>query len=267
MAVPSSITDLSVTAASNSPAGTDPIGTTLDDFLRSIQAIMKQQFSTGTTVASSATITPLADGNYIQVTGVTGITAIGSTNSWNGRIVVLEFAGILTITHNGASLILPGAVNITTAAGDVLAFVQESSGNWRCVFYQPAGGNLTSAAIGVTVQAYDADTAKLDVAQTFRAVQKSTVTTDNDLTIDCSTAMDVVCTPTAGGALTLNNKAAGQKFEILFINNSNYAITLGANIKVQSTLLATISATGRYILAARCLDGTNIDLTCSGALA
>jgi hypothetical protein len=128
-------------------------------------------------------------------------------------------------------------------------------------------GLLSSAEIGSTVQAYDVDTAKLDVAQTFSAVQKSTVTTDNDLTIDCATAMDVVCTPTAGGALTLNNKAAGQKFEILFINNSNYAITVGANIKVQSTLLATISVTGRYILAARCLDGTNIDLTCSGALA
>ncbi len=151
MPIPSTIADISTTAASNSPAGTDAIGTSLDDYLRTIQAILKVQFSTGTTLASASTITPLADGNYIQVTGTTSITAIGSTNSWNGRVIVLRFAGALTLTHNATSLILPGGANITTVAGDVLGFVQESSGNWRCIFYQPSGG----------YQAYDADLAAI----------------------------------------------------------------------------------------------------------
>ena len=125
---------------------------------------------------------------------------------------------------------------------------------------------IKDSEVGSVVQGYDAATAKTNVAQTFTAVQKSTVTTDNDLSINLATAMDAVCTPTAGGALTFTNIAAGQKLEILFVNGSNYAITKGANIKCPSTLFSTISATGRYILAARCLDGTNVDLTVSGKM-
>jgi len=45
MAVPTAITDLSVTAASNSPAGSDAIGTTLDDFLRSHGAFIAQLYT------------------------------------------------------------------------------------------------------------------------------------------------------------------------------------------------------------------------------
>lgn len=133
MSVPTSITDLSTTASNNSPAGSDSIGTSLDDFLRGIQAILKQQFVAGTTLASGTTITPLADGNYITVSGTTTITTIASTNSWNGRIIVLKFSGALQLTHS-ATLIMPLAANYTTTANDVLAFVQESSGTWRCIF-------------------------------------------------------------------------------------------------------------------------------------
>lgn len=43
MPVPSSITDLSTTAASNSPAGSDPISNNLDDYLRGIQAIVRAE--------------------------------------------------------------------------------------------------------------------------------------------------------------------------------------------------------------------------------
>lgn len=166
-------------------------------------------------------------------------------------------------------------VNATADGWDYLSSAQvlteigaAASNHTHTGVYEPADATiLKDADIGVSVQGYDADTAKTDVAQTFTAVQKSTVTTDNDLTIDMSSTMDAVCTPTAGGQLTFTNVAAGQKMEILFVNDSNYAITVDTTTKVQSTLLATISATGRYILAARCLDGTNVDLTCSGALA
>lgn len=132
MPLPSSIYDLSTSAASNSPAGFDSIGTSLDDYLRAIQAIIKQQFSTGTQLASGSTITPQADGNFINVTGTSSITGIASTNSWNGRIVVLKFSDALTLTHS-ANLVLPNAANITTATNDVFSFVQESTGVWLCI--------------------------------------------------------------------------------------------------------------------------------------
>lgn len=142
MAVPTSITNLSTTASSNSPAGTDSVGTTLDDYLRAIQGILKTTISQGSTITAASTITP-GDGNYFEVSGSTGITAIGSTNSWNGREIVLKFSSTPALTHS-SNLILPGSANITCAAGDVASFVQESSGTWRCSVFQKANGEPVS---------------------------------------------------------------------------------------------------------------------------
>ena len=93
----------------------------------------------GTDIASAATLGITETGNYFQVTGTTGITAIGSVNSTYNTEITLEFTGILTITH-GASLQLPGDANITTAAGDVGKFTEISSGVWVCTNWQSAIG-------------------------------------------------------------------------------------------------------------------------------
>jgi hypothetical protein len=89
---------------------------------------------------ASATTTDIgaAASNYVRVTGTTTITALGTIASGVRRKVV--FGGILTLTHNATSLILPTGANITTAAGDCAEFESEGSGNWRCTSYQPATG-------------------------------------------------------------------------------------------------------------------------------
>ena len=114
------------------------------------------------TLASGTTVTPPSTAKVFSVTGVTAITTIASTNSWDGREITFVFAGILTLTH-GANLALPGSANITTAANDVAVFVQTASGAWRCEFYQRAdgsfatkgylplsGGTMTGAVTGIT---------------------------------------------------------------------------------------------------------------------
>lgn len=147
MPVPSTAADLSTTAASNSPAGSDAIGTSLDDYLRSIQAIIKQQDSKGADIASSTTIDIPSSGKYFVVTGTT--TIAGISDDWNGRTVVLKFSGALQLTHS-ASFILPGSANITTAAGDCLMAVNESTGVWRVVSYQRVNGTpVLSAFVSV----------------------------------------------------------------------------------------------------------------------
>lgn len=158
MTTPSSMSDLSTTAASNNPAGSDA-PSTIDDQIRALAAIVRQNVTKGTDIASASSITIPASGNYFVVTGTTGITGIADTNSWYGREVVLKFSGALTITHS-SSLILPGATNIITAAGDVIGFVSESSGVWRCSAFT-SGKPLDTADIGVSVQAYDAELAAL----------------------------------------------------------------------------------------------------------
>ena len=93
---------------------------------------------------ASATSTDIGAilGNYVHVTGTTTITGLGTIQAGTRRIV--EFDDILTLTHNGTSLILPGGVNITTAAGDVATFVSEGSGNWRCTSYTRANGRAVA---------------------------------------------------------------------------------------------------------------------------
>jgi hypothetical protein len=63
--------------------------------------------------------------------------------------VQFKFAAACTITHNATSMILPGAANLTTAAGDVLTFTNEaaqdaSGSNWRCSSYILASGGPIS---------------------------------------------------------------------------------------------------------------------------
>jgi len=130
-----------------------------------------------------------------------------------------------------------------------------------------SGDTVATLIIGTDVQAYDADTAKTDVAQTFTASQRGTVTTDNDGSFDMSVTNNFLCTPTGGFALTFTNITAGQSGNIILVNGSNYAITAAAATKVAATTLATISATGTYWLSYYSPDGTNVYVANTGALA
>ena len=104
----------------------------------------------GANIASATALTLGTDGNYFNVTGVTTITSIATT-SHIGTTFKLEFDGILTLTHNATSLILPSGANITTAVGDVAEFVEISSGNFKCVNYERADGTgLVSATGGLS---------------------------------------------------------------------------------------------------------------------
>ena len=119
--------------------------------------------------------------------------------------------------------------------------------------------------IGTDVQAYNANNAVTNTAQTFSVSQRGTVTTDNDLSFDMNVTNNFKCTPTAGGALTFTNITAGQSGYVLLVNGSNYAITAAATTKVGTTFLSTISATGTYLISYMS-DGTNVYCTASGAL-
>ena len=93
---------------------------------------------------ASATTTKLASarGPVLHVSGTTTITSFGNAPSGMVRTVIFDDA--LLLTHNGTSLILPGAANITTTAGDVATFVSEGGGNWKCTEY-----TFTSVAYSV----------------------------------------------------------------------------------------------------------------------
>lgn len=103
----------------------------------------------GTNIASAATIT-IGNGRYFHVTGTTGITDIDWSEATNGREAILIFDGILTLTHDATTLVLPGGANITTAAGDRAAFIQDAADNVYCIWYQRADGSALVASAGLS---------------------------------------------------------------------------------------------------------------------
>jgi hypothetical protein len=117
---------------------------------------------------ASATTTNIgaATGNYVNVTGTTTITGLGTVQAGTERTVT--FTGALTLTHNATSLILPGGANILTAAGDSALFRSLGSGNWKCITYTrnaytPGGGQivtLLSGAVDTTASAIPIDDTK-----------------------------------------------------------------------------------------------------------
>lgn len=99
---------------------------------------------------ASATTTDLSTmtGDSGIITGTTTITGFGTVQA--GTIKHLTFSGILTLTYNATSMILPKAwSNITTAAGDTGIFRSLWSGNWICISYTKADGTaLVSTSAG-----------------------------------------------------------------------------------------------------------------------
>ena len=93
--------------------------------------------------------------NRVLITGTTTITSFGSVPN---IIRFVRFAGILTITHNGTSLVLPTGTNITTAADDIALFTSDASGNWRLISYNKANGQALVGSAGGSVvrQSYTA---------------------------------------------------------------------------------------------------------------
>lgn len=180
--VASTLRAWSATEGSNAPSGSTVIGSGLDDNLRTIQAVLRKYLaSPGSNMASASTVDlSTADGYYIQITGTTTITGFGTESA--GVHYVLRFAGALTLTHNGTSLILPGGVDITTVAGDIAWMVSEGSGNWRCLHYSGAGTTTQPGVLELLTTAEvqtGTDTTRAMTAAAFRGgaiVQQSTVT-------------------------------------------------------------------------------------------
>jgi hypothetical protein len=108
--------------------------------VQAYRAELLKVYAAGSNIASSASIDiGAATGDFVGITGTTGISALGTADAGVERTLV--FGGALTLTHNATSLILPaGGSNITTAAGDIATFRSLGAGNWRCVQYTKASG-------------------------------------------------------------------------------------------------------------------------------
>ena len=105
----------------------------------------------GSATLASATTTNLCTSpqSLLTISGTTTITGFGSS-CVVGQFKTLVFSGVLTLTYNATSLIIPGAASKTTAAGDIALVVYLGGGNWRVLDYV--------AFTGATVLSIDART-------------------------------------------------------------------------------------------------------------
>ena len=116
-----------------------------------------------------------------------------------------------------------GEIWLDTSGGGYVIKIWDGSA-WQ------SGGGLTSSDIGVTVQGYDADTAKTDVAQTFTAGQRGEVTTLTDganISVDLSASNNFAVT--LAGNRTLDNPTnivAGQSGSIFIAQDGTGSRTL-----------------------------------------
>jgi len=212
MPVPTAITDLSQTASSNYPAGTDS-PSDLDNVQRahaSFIALLRDGKGTSTPVSlASATTTDIGAQNspFVEISGTTTITGFG-TNYTGVRF--LRFGGILTLTHNASSLILPTAANITTAANDTAIAVPAQSGSgWAVISYIRASGQALVSATDFL------NTTRIDVASATTVNLTSGAPNTRHINITGTTQIDGF-TVVAGlcyfvrfnAALNLTNNAA-----------------------------------------------------------
>lgn len=120
-----------------------PVADAKDFFGNLVDYLIANVADTATIASASSMAIGAAAAKTVLVTGTTAITEFDSVDA--GVTKQLVFADVLTLTHNATSLILPGAANITTAAGDVAIMLSLGDGNWRCIGYQRASGKAVSS--------------------------------------------------------------------------------------------------------------------------
>ena len=168
----------------------------------------KDNLSTkGTDIASAATTDlSTATGDFVDITGTVTITALGTAAAGVERQV--RFTGILTLTHNATSLILPTAASIVTAAGDAARFRSLGSGNWVCVAFMRASGSALVAAgttFATQAEARAGTVSTKAVAPDVLWSEADVVTLTDAATVALDLATFINGTVTLAGIRTLGN--------------------------------------------------------------
>lgn len=212
------------------------------------------------------------DGDALTAGDLYFNTTSNELKVYNGsawQVAAVSVAGLLTSANNLSDV--ASASTARTNLGLGTAATTASTDYATVAQGALADSALQSADIGVSAQAYDADTAKLDVAQTFTAAQRGSTDTDTtntgSVTLDFGANQNFVLTLT--GNVTLANpttEAVGQSGFITFIQDATGGRTLSlgtdyetagaAGITLSSTASTTdivpyvVVASGRILLGA-----------------
>lgn len=148
--------------------------------------------------------------------------ARGTYSNLNSSVSDIQEGEICYATDQDKLYVKEGGSLVSTQA-NVSAKANIASPTFTGTVTIPSGASI--ADIGTTIQAFDADTAKTDVVQTFTAAQRSTITT-----------------LTSGATVTPD-----------FAASNNYTLTLGQNLTIANPTNLTAGQSGSIFLVQ---DGT-----------
>lgn len=184
-------------------------------------------------IASAATVdlTVVGAGNTVHITGATGI---GVWTMTSGQVVDVVFDGALLLTHSATTNNLPGAANITTAAGDRARLWYDGTTVW-CLTYTRAAVNPlvapgTSGNVLTSNGSVWASTAPV-----------SAITLGTPVATTSGTAIDFTGIPSTAKRVTVNLNAVSTNAV------SNFLIQIGKSGGVETSGYVSLSSVGAAI--------------------
>jgi len=234
------------------------------------------QMQTGGDITSASPLVIDTDGDSFDVTGTTNFSALTVAAD---RHFFTQFDGVLTMTHGG-SLVLPGAANITTAAGDVAEWISTAASTVRCVSYTKADGKAvvktsesftsfdvvddTTPQLGGNLDLVGYDLNNIG-AEDFDTTDKGSVSTG---TVTFTVTDDTKQKLTVTGGLTLAftgwaSSGAYQEIEVMLVNGGsnvthatvNWAVGDGATSTTFADTGITLASSGTNHLIVWTTDG------------
>lgn len=207
------------------------------------------------------------DGNALVAGALYFNSVTGVMNVYTGSVWVAAYVSgtdFLAKANNLSDLpnTATARTNLGVGTGDSPQFAAINVGNASDTTISRAsagviaveGSNVLLASnIGSSVQAYDVDTAKTDVVQTFTAAQRGSITTLTDgATITADFATTNHFQVTLGGNRTLanpSNQTAGQSGAIRIVQDGTGSRTLayGSNWKFSNGTAPTLTTTANAV--------------------
>ncbi|KPF66125.1 hypothetical protein IP84_17075 [beta proteobacterium AAP99] len=219
MPAPTLITDLSPVIASNSPPGTEPIGTA-DDYLRALSAFIRQTYNVSGTLAN---LRAQLDSIYAPTTGSVTYAPIASP-TFTGTVTAPAFSGPLTGNVTGT---VTGSASLNVLkSGDTMT----GTLNGTAV---SMSGNVSGAALVPTGSTVPANGVYLPAANTVGIATNSTL----GLRQDASGNVGIGATPGArltvdagaGQYASFNTSSAGSAFIGFSVGGTNSGFIGNAN--------------------------------------
>jgi len=204
----------------------------------------------GADIASASTLDlTAATGNAVHVTGTTTITAV-TLGSGMWRLVI--FDGALTLTHHATNNNLPGAANITTAAGDRALYWADGTTVY-CMSYVTAA----VSTVAITAAPLSMSTARLLGRTTASTGAIEEISVGTGLTLSSGSITPVSASTSAAGIAQL---AAQSDMETP--SSSSLVVTAAATkwhpgvAKAWAYLVSGSGVTASHNLSSVTLNGT-----------